>query len=95
MSRLFGVVLLFSMVLMPVTGCRSGSRSEKMAQRIADGFHKADMDGSGYLSYAEFGKTKIAQRSDDPQTSFNRADSNSDGCLSQAEVEQLVKAKLE
>jgi Ca2+-binding EF-hand superfamily protein len=87
-----GGMLLVLIGLMPMLGCKS--RSEKITQKVSEGFKKADTDKDGYLSLSEFETTRVAKHVEDVQAAFNKADTNSDGKLSEAELVTVVEARF-
>jgi Ca2+-binding EF-hand superfamily protein len=78
-SQLICISSLF--VSLTNTGCATTKREQLEAK-----FAELDTDRNDQLSYQEFLKTRIAQRSDDPKAAFAATDTNRDGQLSKREI---------
>jgi len=85
-SQLISISALFA--IFAGTSCAATKR-EKLEARFAE----MDADKNGQLSYQEFLKTRVAQRSDDPKSAFAATDTNRDGQLSKQEIVARFKER--
>ncbi len=74
--RLFGVILLFSMMTSPALAAPKSA-----TDKIVDAFMELDTNHSGSVSYAEY-KAMVDRRA---RTRFRKMDANRDGAVSDEE----------
>ncbi len=90
-------ILLLPLASLINIGCASPQSNRPLAKRnqavnaVQQRFQALDIDGNGGLSRAEFAESQAAQRSADPDSLFNAADTSGDGTLTSNELQQAFR----
>lgn len=90
-------ILLLPLASLIIIGCASPQSNRPLAKRkqavntFEQRFQALDIDGNGELSRTEFAESQAAQRSADPDSLFNSADTNGDGALTSTELQQALR----
>ena len=90
-------MLLLPLASLIIIGCASPQSNRPLAKRkqavnaVQKRFQALDIDGNGELSRAEIAESQAAQRSADPDSLFNSADTSGDGALTSTELQQALR----